>query len=741
MVGVRFVTLTELAGKAISTRRPKDGEKRCVPGSKRGLIIPKAIDQSQTIYVVEGASDVAAAVSIGLQAVGRPSAMGGLEHLTELLESWEGEVVVLGENDRKANGEWPGRTGAIRMAASLSRRLASPIRWSMPPADRKDIRAWVQAERPDLKNPEGCRALGLRIRDAIFSNATYVADDPTARRNMDGAQEEKPRKSQADLLVELVNENKVELFHTPGGAGTDAFATIDFGSHRETWPVASNGFRFWLGKIYFERHHKAPNNEAIKSALNTLHGQALYLGFEFEVALRIAGRGEEVFVDLCDDRWRVVRITKSGWAVIAGRDCPVRFVRKKGMLAMPEPKSGGSINQFRSLLNVPSDDDWLLVVAFILVCFHPRGPYLILCVNGEHGSAKSTLCRLIRNLVDPNLVPLRRPPREERDVMISARNSWFIAYTNLSYIPEWLSDALCSIVYREGGGTRQLYSNDEETLFNAARPSIVNGIEGLMIRSDFADRCIHVVLPQIMDRKRLTDEEIDEEFERIRPGVLGAVFDAISCALRNAKATKIDRLPRMATAAKWVVASESALPWREGSFLKSFRQNRAEINQDLLAASPVGSAILDFMEGRLKWEGTASMLLTSLASLTDYNTRKQVDWPKAPNSLSGKLNRLAPNLRGAGIEIVFARTSDRRREKKITLERTKLPSDDVRPGSDDLSSVDRPAEDAIERDENAISDDPDGSDGLLPSFSKAGTPHMPTNEQLSIPEPREEGEI
>ena len=73
-------------------------------------------------------------------------------------------------------------------------------------------------------------------------------------------------------------------------------------------------------------------------------------------------------------------------------------------------------------LNVPDDDDRALVLGWLVSALRPEGPmsYPLLMVNGEAGSAKSTLSRYARNLIDPNVTTMRTPPRDERDLAIAA---------------------------------------------------------------------------------------------------------------------------------------------------------------------------------------------------------------------------------------------------------------------------------------------------------------------------------
>src|SRR5262249_57932925 len=97
---------------------------------------------------------------------------------------------------------------------------------------------------------------------------------------------------------------------------------------------------------------------------------------------------------------------------------PVRFRRSAGMKALPAPVCGGSIDQLRPFLNVASENDFVLTVAVLLSALRDRGPYPIVAVTGEQGSAKSTYTSILRALVDPNTAPLRALPREDRDLFI-----------------------------------------------------------------------------------------------------------------------------------------------------------------------------------------------------------------------------------------------------------------------------------------------------------------------------------
>src|SRR5436190_1120011 len=80
--------------------------------------------------------------------------------------------------------------------------------------------------------------------------------------------------------------------------------------------------------------------------------------------------------------------------------------------------------------------------------------------------------------------------------------------------------------------------------------------------------------PAIPERERRTEAEYWREFERARPAVLGALYDAVSAALRNEATTRLASRPRMADFAEWVSAAEPALGWPPGAFLSAYDDNR-----------------------------------------------------------------------------------------------------------------------------------------------------------------------
>jgi len=285
------------------------------------------------------------------------------------------------------------------------------------------------------------------------------------------------------------------------------------------------------------------------------------------------------------------------------------------MLALPEPLRGGRLDLLRQLLNVAEDDDALLLVGWLMGCLYPRGPRAVLQLLGEQGSAKSTVARLLRSLVDPNLVPLRTQPRDEGDLLIAAANGSLVALDNLSEIPRWLSDALCRLATGGGLSKRELYTDAEEILLDAKRPVLLTAIAEVATAGDLLDRCVTVVLPPIPPEARRTEAEVERLVAIARPAALGALLDAAAAGLAALPTVVLDRRPRLADFATWVEAAAPALGWEPGAFLDALEANRKRADAVAIEALPVGPVLEAFVRERdEEWIGTATELLEALTA-------------------------------------------------------------------------------------------------------------------------------
>ena len=534
------------------------------------------------------------------------------------------------------------------------------------------------------------------------------------------------RGSQAEVIIDLfMADERAALFHNRDG---ETFASFSVADHRETWPTASRRFRRHLGRLYYRAIRRTPTSGTVAEAQATLEAQALFEGAQQEVYTRIAGDGiDVVYVDLCDERWRVVEISASTGTFRIVDDSPVRFIRAKGMLALAVPEHGGDLLALRELVNVGDDGDWALVLAWLVAALRPTGPYPILLVHGEQGSSKSTLVRILRRFVDPNRADLRAEPRDTRDLAIAASNAWIVGLDNLSHMKAWLSDALCRLSTGGGFATRQLFTDKDEAIFDAQRPVVLTGIEEIATRGDLIDRCISVELQPIAAEKRKPESEIWAAIDASAGQIFGALLDAVAHALRAHRDLRLPVLPRMADFTIWASAAEDGLGLPKGAVIAAYERNRADANQTALEASPIATVVIALVSERRTWSGTAMKLLQVVEGRADDWARRAKCWPRTPSAMAGALRRSAPNMREAGIVVEYSRASGHDRQRLITMSMAppSAPEPSAGPprtvgGCPQAASDDG---DAATRDsstgssdgnasESAVSDDPDDPDAV-----------------------------
>jgi hypothetical protein len=493
--------------------------------------------------------------------------------------------------------------------------------------------------------------------------------------------------SQSTVLVELAEKNLTDCFHDNTGT---AYGCANIKGHRETMRMRTMAFREWLGQLFFKDQKKAPGGQALQDAINVLEGKAKFDGPERIVYLRVGELDDKIYLDLGDPQWRAIEISPAGWPLVIST--PVYFWRARGMGALPVPEQGGSIDELRTLISV-EDDDFFLIVGWLLAAYRAHGPYPVLSLMGEAGTAKTTKSRSLKGLVDPGEDGARAEPREVRDLMIAAKNHWVLSYDNLSYPPDWLSDALCRLSTGGGFGTRELYSNDEEIFLSAQRPLILNGIEDVITRGDLLDRAIPITLPVIDDTARQEERVYWAAFDAARPRILGALLDAVCVAQRTVDQVQLDRLPRMADFARWVTAAEPALGWPRGAFLRTYVARQRDSNEIVLTAARISTPLQKVVAGAGgRFEGAYSDLLQDLLTIQP-KLAEDKKRPLNERRLAGELRRIAPNLRKLGIDVQIAR-ADKRQPRHVII--TQRKTDEAIPNIDDgLVASERPHQEPL----------------------------------------------
>lgn len=476
--------------------------------------------------------------------------------------------------------------------------------------------------------------------------------------------------SMPDLIVGLAEKRCLDLFADTGGT---AYATVYSSGRKVTFRIGSEEFRdevtHWVDQVF----RTCPTSSSIDQAAMVLAARARRSGPRRKTYLRIARHADAIYLDLCDEMGRVVRITREGWETTT--ECPVAFLRFPTMQPIPAPeRNAGSIDELWAFLNIaPASRP--LVLGWLVSTYLPEGPFPILVVNARAGCGKSTLARVLRAFVDPHEADVRLAPKDDKDVAVAARHSWLPIWDNLSSLPGWLSDMACVMSTGGAYSCRTLYSTDGETIFSLRRPQAYIGIPDLTSRGDFLDRAVVVNPETISEEARKGEKELWARFEEARPGILGALLDAVVFALRRLPSIKLEKKPRMADFALWATAAENGLGLPDGAFMAAYSASAEMHNAGPLEASPIVGPLrrlLQMPEPTVDdmnavwagtalpstgcWAGLASKLLEDLAAKAKIEERSSKAWPSNGQVLSGALTRLAPNLEKVGIFLTKTHT-------------------------------------------------------------------------------------
>ena len=332
------------------------------------------------------------------------------------------------------------------------------------------------------------------------------------------------------------------------------------------------------------------------------------------------------------------------------------MIRHLNQIKISDPVIGGNISLLRKYVNVASNDDFILLVSWLLGAARPHKPYAILNIFGESGSGKSTLIQVIKELLDPTQAVKRRPHSDTRNLFIAAKSNWILAYDNLSNISEVMSDALCNIATAGSHGARKLYTDDEEFVITVARPIILSGIPNIVQRNDLSDRCVMICVPPISANTRIDEDTFWTEFQRDKGLILAGLCAALSGAIKHLPDVHLLQMPRMADFGRWCYAAamSNELPWTPEEFFSAYEKNRHAAIEIQLEDDPIAAAVIALINQCSEICGTAAEILVSLEKQECVTAqKKKSSWPGAPNKLREHLTRAASYLRSKGIEIEF----------------------------------------------------------------------------------------
>lgn len=510
------------------------------------------------------------------------------------------------------------------------------------------IKKFERLENGNTELPPDGRALDKGKKEASKASKASKKGEKKDGKDATDAKKKVLSKKQDDRTTAQKLMAIVDNWHFFKDSSGTAWAKID----GRCYKVKSTPFKRHLQREYYLTHNKTPYSQALQDVIDQSEMIGLFESNIEDINVRVAKTGSKIIIDRLDGQ---IEIIPSQWTEC--NSSSANFWQPQGLNTLPAPKNrGDGIEMLKDYLNYETEEDFMLMVGWMLTAYNPEIPCPIINFQGEQGSAKTTNSKVIRSLIDPSGAMITPAPREERTLVIMAQNSRVLCLDNLSGLKKWLSDALCRICTGTGLSTRRLYTNDEQQIFQVKRPIILNGIDDIATRGDLLDRSIILTLPTIDPEDHKDERDFWRSFYQDRPYILASLYNALAAGL-VADRPPIKELPRMADFAEWVTRCATGLKWDDRAIFNAYNSNKDNAIEAGLDGDYLAIAIRKILKEENSYKGTPTALVEKLREVSAESSHKYLPTTR---TLKDKLRRLGPNLRKIGIDWDYDSTGDER---------------------------------------------------------------------------------
>src|SRR3990167_7641516 len=482
------------------------------------------------------------------------------------------------------------------------------------------------------------------MEDPIINEVEQLAGYETPQGEA-GEKSSKKDLKVAEILICLVLDSECKLFLDQLSEPHVVFPYQPAVAH----PLRGGVFRKWLASQYWQTEGKGFSGEQFSQCQSALEGMCHSQNLKAELYNRVALVGNTITYDLGDNS-NVVEITSRGWKVTGAKEALFRrLTHQKEQIT---PQKGGKITDILNFVNLDTSQERLLYLTYLPATFFVDIPRPQIVVTGEQGSAKSTLLKLTRSLIDPSRTPLLKL-RSSDELALMAHHHFLLYLDNVGYLPHAVSDDLSAFITGSGFQKRQLFTDSEAIIYELKSAIGLSAISQVIERADLLDRSLIFSLSRIPDTKRRDEKLFWQEFEDAKPKLLGGLFDLLSATLRLLPEIKLDRKPRMADYSLIATAAAINLGKTGDDFLNAFSKNVEKQNSAAIDGSVVGQTILHFMQDKFEWEGSSSDLYEFLKKIAEKQGFKVGgnSFPSSSNWLWRKIVVIKPNLNSMGIVV------------------------------------------------------------------------------------------
>lgn len=400
---------------------------------------------------------------------------------------------------------------------------------------------------------------------------------------------------------------------------------------------------------------------------------------EFPCEVRTGFFEDRIYINMADDRGRVIEVSDNGWRIVSSYQSPIRFLYASTLGPLPDPVGGKKGQDFIGLLRdhiafpVRTADDKddpgvraeASVLTFLTAAARRNGGLPHLALAGPAGAGKTIAARRIKGVFDPDRAMETGGPKDVQSLVALARAQGIPVLDNLSRIGPDLSDALCGLATGTTIASRRLYTDGD--LYSAAvRSGVITTsvVPGLADRSDLVSRFLRLMLAPLATRQ--PESKLEADWVAARPAVLAAFLDALVAGLARldpvAQELATKALPRLADAIIFAEAVARGLGWPDHLLFEAIQASEHDAQTDAVEQDPLVQALIAVTkQAGGYWDGRMGDLLTACRSI--HGRLGGLD-RMSPRGLSAALARLdTAALSRLGLEI----TEPKKRHVRLVL--------------------------------------------------------------------------
>ena len=425
----------------------------------------------------------------------------------------------------------------------------------------------------------------------------------------------------------------------------------------------------WIKSIYESATGEFYSDELYKTSLSVIISHAITDEIKIEnIFSRIAFVNGEIFYDLCNNNYELIKITKDGYQIVnIGHDTPM-FRRKSSPLSQVSPKTSklkNPIDDLCNLLKIQQTHKQLFKI-HLTSLFLESYPIPLMIFHGEQGSAKSTITSTIKKIIDPSPENLASMPKKIDDLNIHLYNKYLSNFDNISYFDQEVSDNLCSAITGHTHIKRELYQDSKEIILSIQTRIILNGITPNIEYPDLMQRSIFYETKYIPKKDRLTEEEFNRKINLLIPSLLGQIFTILSNVLSiiNSVKPEIKTKERMADFTVYGECISRSLNYDNFTFLESYKHNLDSNSLGAAESWEIIDIVLGlFKDKKLPFEITLNEVYNNAVKIADEKSidrkSKYSKFPKSKSKLTGQLTRFSESFRNSGYQILIYKYNSR----------------------------------------------------------------------------------